>query len=108
MVQRDRAPPSEHFHDSEQQSFAVWIFLRFRETELRRLNVVWSRVTALRRLNVLLDRLSEFHLVVGEVSDLSTVTWNARQEIKPDSILSRDLKTSRGALQGLSKAEAFW
>ena len=47
---------------------------------------MWSRVTAFRRLNVLLDRLSEFHFVIGEVNDLSTVTWNARQEIKPDSI----------------------
>jgi len=121
IVQSITASPSEHFHGTERQSSAFWTFSRSRETELRRLNVFTmqrDRVLPSERgvvqsdsappSELLVDRLSEFHLVIGEVNDLSTVTWNVRQEIKPDSILSRDLKTSRGALQGLSKASAFW
>ena len=40
-------------------------------------------------------------------ADCSKVTWNARQRIEPDSILSSDPKTSSEVLQELSKASAF-
>jgi len=64
-----------------------------------------DKVTELRVEFVSRDRLSETYVVVN---DQSQATWNARQRIKPSSILPRDPKTSSGALQELNKAPTFW
>ena len=79
-----------------------------RATELRLTLLSRNRATELRLTLFSRVRLSETHFVISEVSDLSDAAWNARQGIKPGSKLPRDPETSRGVLQGLNKASAFW
>ena len=85
---------------------------RARVTELCVKLLSRTRVTELRVEFVSLE-VSYKRILVHEFArphkfaDCSKVTWNARQRIKPDSILPSDPKTSSGALQELNKESSF-
>jgi len=122
IVQSIIASPSEHFHGTERQSSAVWTFLRFRETELRRLNVFTmqrNRVPSSEHSVVQSDSAPPSERFVGQTVRVSLCDWWSQWPVHSNlERASRDqarqyfcLATSRlrrGALQGLSKASAFW
>ena len=118
MKQFVRGVPDKNVSWSRVIRICLILVLRGKVTRIRLILISWTRVTEFRLTLFSWNRATELRLTLFprvrlsetyfEVSDLSDAAWNARQGVKPGNKLPRDLETSRGVLQGLNKALAFW